>query len=229
MTEAPLTRKQLALTALVRLTVGLLLLLAILLLPAGTATYWQAWVYATIVFAPMTAFLAYLLLNNPRLLERRLRSKETDKQQGLIVRFGTVSFLITLLLSGVDHRFGWSAVPVAVVLAADVVVLLGYAIFVLVLRENDHASRVVEVEHGQHVVDTGPYAIVRHPMYTGVIAMTLATPVALGSWWALLPALPMVAVMTARIRNEERLLTEHLAGYAQYALKTKFRLIPRLW
>lgn len=229
MTGRRLSRGQLAAKALVRFVAGFIILLAVLFLPAGTVVYWEAWVYMAVVFVPMTLVLAHLLANNPELLERRLRTREKDAKQALIVKLGSVCWLVALLLPGFDRRFGWSHVPVAAVVVANVLVLLGYGLFILVLRENRYASRIVEVEQGQRVVTTGPYAIVRHPMYLGVLAMFLFTPVALGSWWAVIPALPLVAVLVARIRNEEQLLAKDLEGYRDYAQTTRYRLIPRVW
>lgn len=200
-----------------------------LLLPAGTLAYWEVWAYLSVLSVPMMLALVYLLVNDPELLERRMRMKEKDAKQTLIVKLGSVCYVFTFVVSGLDRRFGLSYVPGAAVVAADAIVLLGYGIIILALRENRYASRVVEVERGQRVVTTGPYAIVRHPMYLGVLVMFLFTPVALGSWWAVIPALPFIPVMVARIRNEEQLLAKELKGYQEYTEITRYRLIPRVW
>jgi protein-S-isoprenylcysteine O-methyltransferase Ste14 len=229
MTGTQLSRRQLTTKALVRLVAGSIILLAMLLLPAGTVAYWEAWAYMAVLFVPITLVLIYLLRNDPELLERRMRTKEKDAEQALIVKLGSVSYVLAFLLPGVDRRVGWSLVPAAAVVVADVLVLLGYGLFILVLRENSYASRLVEVEQGQRVVTTGPYAIVRHPMYLGMLVMFLSTPVALGSWWAVIPALPLVAILVARIRNEEKLLVKELEKYQEYTQITKYHLIPGIW
>jgi protein-S-isoprenylcysteine O-methyltransferase Ste14 len=223
------SRRQLASQALVRFGAGLIVVLAILLLPAGTLEYWQAWAYIAVLFVPMTFVVVYLLLNDPELLERRMRTREKEAEQSLIVKLGSLFYLLAFLVPGFDRRFGWSHVPVAAVATADLVVLIGYGLFILVLRENSYASRVIEVEQEQRVITSGPYAIVRHPMYVGILAIFLATPVALGSWWALIPALPLVPVMVARIRNEERVLANALEGYQDYVRTTRYRLVPGVW
>jgi protein-S-isoprenylcysteine O-methyltransferase Ste14 len=214
---------------LARLVAGFVILLTMLFLPAGTIAYWEAWTYVTILFLMMTLVVAYLLTNDPELLERRMRTKETDTGQALVVKLASVCYVLTFTLPGFDRRFGWSSVPVGAVVGADVIVLLGYGLFILVLKENSFASRVVEVEQGQRVVTTGPYAIVRHPLYLAVLAMLLFTPVALGSWWAVIPSLPLVAVMVARIRNEEQLLAKELDGYRAYTQTTRYCLLPGIW
>jgi len=229
MTSSHLSRGQLATKALVRLLAGFTILAAMLFLPAGTLAYWEAWVYLAALFVPMSLGLAYLLTNDPGLLERRMRTKEKDAGQSVIVKVGSVFYVFAFLLPGFDRRFGWSYVPVVTVIAADFLVLLAYGLCILVLKENSYASRVVEVEQGQRVVTTGPYAIVRHPMYLGALVMFLCTPVALGSWWAVIPVLPLSAVLVARIRNEEQLLTKELKGYQNYVETTRYRLIPGLW
>lgn len=229
MTRSQLSRKQLAVRAFVRLVLGSIILLAVLLLPAGTVAYWEAWTYVAVLFVPMTLALVFLLKTDPELLERRMRTKEKSPEQSFLVKLGSVCYGIAFLLPGFDRRFDWSRVSVAVVVMADVFVLLGYGLCLLVLRENRYASRVVEVEEGQRVVTTGPYAIVRHPMYLGVLVMFLLTPVALGSWWAVISALPLLAVLVARIRNEEELLTEELKGYLEYTQITRYRLFPGVW
>jgi protein-S-isoprenylcysteine O-methyltransferase Ste14 len=208
---------------------GFIFLLAVLLLPAGTLAYWEAWVYMAVLFVPMTLALVFLLKTDPEMLERRMRTKEKSPEQSFIVKLGSVCCGVAFLLPGFDRRFEWSHVSVAAVVTAEGLVLLGYGLCLLVLRENRYASRVVEVEQGQRVVTTGPYAIVRHPMYLGVLVMFLFTPVALGSWWAVISALPLLAVLVARIRNEEHLLAEELKGYREYTQITRYRLIPGVW
>jgi protein-S-isoprenylcysteine O-methyltransferase Ste14 len=215
--------------ALGRLVGAFVVLLGVFLLPAGTWAYWEAWVYMAVLFTPMTLVLAYLLARDPDLLERRMRTKEKEAEQGLVIKLGSLLYLLIFLLPGLDRRFGWSDVPVAAVIVADVFFLLGYGLFVLVLRENSYASRVVEVEEGQRVITTGPYAIVRHPMYVAVILMFVSTPVALGSWWAVLPGLLLIPLLALRIRNEEQVLSRELEGYSGYMQVTRYRLAPGVW
>jgi protein-S-isoprenylcysteine O-methyltransferase Ste14 len=229
MTGTSPTRRELVTMATTRFGAGLIVLPVILFLPAGTLAYWEAWLYVATFFIPVTFILIYLLRHNPALLERRLKSRERDTEQGVVIKLGTVCYLITYLLPGLDNRLGWSDVPVAAVIAADGVFLLSYGLFFLVLRENSYASRVVQVEETQEVISTGPYAVVRHPMYVAVLGMILSTPIALGSWWALIPALLMVPLLVVRIRGEERLLVTELGGYEEYVRTVRYRLIPGIW
>jgi protein-S-isoprenylcysteine O-methyltransferase Ste14 len=234
MTEAPMTgdhlsRAQLAATAVVRLVLGIVIVGALLFVPAGTLDYPEAWTFLVLLFVPVTLVFGYLLAWDPALLERRMRTGEKEPEQGVVVKIGSVCYLLTCVVPGIDHRFAWSHVPAVAVMLADVVFLLGYLLFVLVLRANSYASRVVEVERGQQVATTGPYAVVRHPMYVAVLLMFLASPVALGSWWALIPAMPLIGVMVIRIRDEERLLVRDLPGYREYMLTTTYRLLPGIW
>jgi protein-S-isoprenylcysteine O-methyltransferase Ste14 len=157
-----------------------------------------------------------------------MRTREKEPGQSLIVKLGWV-WLLALLVPGFDYRFGWSHVPTALVLAADVLVLLGYIGFFLVLRENSYASRVIEVDEQQKVITTGPYAIVRHPMYAAISVLWAFTPLALGSYWATIGGLLIVPILVARILNEEQVLTRELAGYADYMQKTRFRILPGVW
>jgi protein-S-isoprenylcysteine O-methyltransferase Ste14 len=198
-------------------------------LSAGTFAYWEAWAFIVVLFVPLTLALVYLLRHDLALLERRLRARERQADQNFIIKLAMVSYVFAFLLPGFDRRFGWSDVPVTMVIVADAVFLLAYGLFFLVLRENSYASRVVEIERGQKVVCTGPYAIVRHPMYVAVLGMLLASPVALGSWWALVPALPMAPLIVLRIRGEERLLARQLDGYQTYMKTTRYRLLPGVW
>jgi len=202
-----------------RLLVVIPLLLAMFFLPAGTLAYWEAWVYLTVLLIPMVLVLIYLLRNDPELLERRMRMREKESEQKLIIKISYLYFLLAFLLPGFDKRFEWSNVPVVVVIVADV----------LVLRENRYASRIIEVEQEQKVISSGPYAIVRHPMYLGVSLMYILSPLALGSYWATIPSLLIIPLLVARIRNEESVLGRELKGYKEYMQKTKYRLIPGIW
>jgi protein-S-isoprenylcysteine O-methyltransferase Ste14 len=225
--SSPQTR--LTTAAALRLASAYVVLPALLVLPAGTLAYWEAWTYLAVLLIPMTVTTAVLLSRDPELLERRMRTSEKDAAQSRIVARAGVLFLAIMLIPGFDRRFGWSHVPREAVLVADLLVLVAYGLFSRVLQENRSASRIIEAESGQRVVATGPYAVVRHPMYGAVAVMGLATPVALGSWWAYIPALLLVPVLAARIRNEERVLANELTGYREYMRTTPYRLIPGVW
>jgi len=212
-----------------RLLVVIPVLLAMFFLPAGTFAYWEAWAYLAILFIPMFFVLTYLLKNEPELLERRMRMREKEAKQKLIIKLSYPYFLLAFLLPGFDKRFEWSNVPVVVVIAADILVLLGYGMIFLVFRENRYASRIIEVEQEQKVISSGPYAIVRHPMYLGVSIMYIFSPLALGSYWAMIPSLLIIPLLVVRIRNEESVLVRELKGYQEYLQKTKYRLFPGIW
>ena len=225
----PIDRAHLLGQVAVRLLAGIPVLMLLLFLPAGTWNYWQAWVYLAVLFTPMLFALVYMLKYEPDLLERRMRAREKESTQRGIIAVSLVYFLVVFMLPGFDQRFGWSNVPTVVVMAADIIVLLGYGIVLLVFRENRYASRVVEVEREQSVISSGPYSIVRHPMYVGMLLMYIFSPLALGSWWAFLPALLMIPILAARIRNEEQVLARDLPGYTAYMQQVKYRLLPGVW
>ena len=178
----------------------------------------------------MLGMTLYLLKNDPQLLERRLDRGESRQDQKLVIILSTFIFLPIFLLPGFDQRFEWSTVPVGVVLLGDLVVLVSYYFFFRVLRENSYASRVVKVEKGvQKVITTGPYAIVRHPMYFAITLMFGAIPLAVGSYWGVLPVIPLIILLAFRVRDEEALLIEELEGYADYMKKTRYRIFPGIW
>ncbi|MFH1247325.1 MAG: isoprenylcysteine carboxylmethyltransferase family protein [Candidatus Micrarchaeota archaeon] len=198
-------------------------------LTAGTINYWQAWLYCAVILIPVIFVVAYFLKNDPAFLERRMRMKEKIKQQKQIIKFSTILFAAMFILPGLDIRFGWSNVPSIISIIANAIVLASYLFIFLVFKENTYASRIIEVEKNQKVITTGPYSIVRHPMYLGVVVMYLATPIALGSYWAMLLALPIPFMLALRLVNEEKLLLKKLKGYKQYASKVKYRIIPFIW
>jgi protein-S-isoprenylcysteine O-methyltransferase Ste14 len=202
---------------------------ALFLIPAGTFRYWQVYLYFATLLAPMVYVISYFMKNDPRFLARRMKMKEKQAEQKKIILFAYIPYLAGFLIPGFDHRFGWSDVPVYWVIFADLMVLLSYLLVIRVFKENSYASHIVEVEKGQVVISTGPYGVVRHPMYTGILVMMLATPVALGSWWALIAFSMMPFVFVLRIQNEEKVLSEQLPGYQDYCRKVRYRLIPFLW
>ena len=201
----------------------------IFFVPAGTLDYWEAWVYCAVLLVPCVFVLTYLLRKDPELLARRIRLNEKEPAQRRIIRASSLIFFTGFLIPGLDHRFGWSDIPVEAVLAANVLVIVGYALVFLVFKENPFASRVVEVEPDQRVISTGPYALVRHPMYLGTSIMWLATPIALGSYWALPVFLFLPIVLVYRIMNEEEVLLRELPGYREYTQTVRYRLIPGIW
>lgn len=201
----------------------------ILFLPAGSFRFWEAWVYAVVLLIPMMITVTYLAKNDPALLERRMRLKEKEEKQKKIVHLFRLPFLLGYLIPGFDYRFNWSEVPTILVVIANLVVFLGYLLVFRVFRENTYTSRIVEVEKNQKVISTGPYAIVRHPMYVGSILMFQFTPLALGSWWAFLAFAFLPVVLVIRILDEERLLKRDLPGYPEYCQKVRYRLIPYIW
>jgi protein-S-isoprenylcysteine O-methyltransferase Ste14 len=218
-----------ALVAILRIVVGLLFLGALLFPPAGTFNYWQAWVWLATLFIPMGISLVYLYKIDPKLLERRTRTNETLPEQRRIIAASAAYLLIAFLVPGFDVRYGWSSVPAWLCLATDGIVLAGYMLYMLVLKTNTFASRIIEVEEGQQVITSGPYAFVRHPMYLAMILLMTASPLALGSYWAMLPSIAFIALLAARAKNEEELLQKELKGYNEYMQKTRYRLFPGIW
>lgn len=214
---------------LMRLAMGVAVLGAMLFIPAGTWEYWPAWIYCGAMFGSMIVMTIYLYRRDPMLLRRRMKMRETQSTQQRVIAVSGLVFYAGLLLPGFDFRFGWSQLPMSVVIAANVVVVLGFLLFFWVLRVNSYAARTIEVEEGQELVDTGPYAHVRHPMYSAVVPIIVASPLALGSLWALLPMLAVVPLLAVRIGNEEQVLREQLAGYVEYCDRVRWRLVPGLW
>jgi protein-S-isoprenylcysteine O-methyltransferase Ste14 len=209
-----------------------LLMGALVFLPAGTFDYWEAWVFSAVFFACSCAITIWLVFHDPKLLERRMKAgpaAEKERTQKTIMIFAFLSFAAAVVVPALDHRFGWSAVPASIAILGNVLIVLSYVGFYFVFRENTYGAATIQVESDQKVISTGPYAVVRHPMYTGALVMTLGMPLALGSWWGLLVLVPCVVVLVWRLLDEERLLAKNLRGYADYQRQVRFRLIPGIF
>ncbi len=200
--------------------------------PAGTLAYWQAWVFLLVFGGSVFAITFYLMRHDPKLLERRVEAgpaAEKQRSQQVIQSLARVAFIIIFILPAFDYRNHWSDVPLLVNLLGDALVALGLYWVFLVFKENTFTSATIAVGEGQKVIDTGPYAAMRHPMYSGALLMLLGVPLALGSWWGLLTLIPITVVIIVRLLDEEKFLDKNLAGYAQYRQKVKYRLIPFIW
>ncbi len=205
---------------------------SMLFVPAGTFNYWQAWVFLVVVAISAWAPTIHVLRTNPVVRQGRMSggpTAETRKAQKVLIAGLYLSLAAMVVVSVVDHRFGWSAVPTAICLVGDVLVALGLGVVAMVIIQNSYAASTVRVQAGQTVVSTGLYGLVRHPMYTGNVIMLIGIPLALGSYWGLLFVVPGVIVLALRIRDEEKLLREELQGYHEYTQKVRYRLVPSLW
>jgi protein-S-isoprenylcysteine O-methyltransferase Ste14 len=222
-------KKPLFFQALAKFFLGVLLVGLLIFLPAGTLTYPQGWLFMGILFIPM--FLAGLVMmaRNPALLKRRLEAKEKRAEQDRIVKLSGLMFLAGFIAAGLSFRLDWYVLPWSVSLGAAVVFLLGYGLYAEVLRENTWLSRTIEVQENQTVVDTGLYGLVRHPMYSATLLLFLSMPLVLGSLVSFLIFLSYPALITTRLKHEEALLEEELAGYQEYKKTVKYRLIPFIW
>jgi len=209
-----------------------IILAVLLFLPAGTVRYWQAWLFIGVFVVSSLAITIYLAIEDPALLERRMRAgpaAEQEKSQKIIMVVALLSFAATGALPALDHRFGWSEVPVSVVIVGDALIVLGFFGAYRVLKENTYSASTVQVTSGQRVISTGPYALVRHPMYSSALVMLLGIPLALGSWWGLITMPFNIAAIAWRLLDEERFLCRNLPGYVQYREQVRHRLLRFVW
>lgn len=220
---------KLALNAIAKLTLGFAALALLLFLPAGTLAYPRAWLMIGLLFVPMLMLGTVLFIKAPKLLEKRLDTREKEKAQKGVVAFSALVFLMGFVTASLDFRFAWSSVPMWLTLVCSVVFLVGYAMYAEVVRENTYLSRTVKVEDNQKVIDTGLYSFVRHPMYFATLLVFLPMPIILGSFYALIPFACYLPIIVVRIICEEKLLKKELKGYAEYTKKVKYRLIPFVW
>ena len=219
----------LILNAITKYILGLILVGALLFLPAWTLFYPGAWLFIALLFLPMLIMGTVLFIKSPELLEKRLNNKEKEKAQKGVIALSGLMFPLGFLISALDFRFAWSSVPLWLTVISSVLFLIGYAMYAEVMRENAYLSRTVEVMENQEVVSTGLYAIVRHPMYLATFLMFLPLPLILGSFWGLIPFFFYPIIIVIRILNEEKVLCNELSGYTEYKEKVKYRLLPFIW
>jgi protein-S-isoprenylcysteine O-methyltransferase Ste14 len=224
--------KSLAMRAWLALAVLAVVMGLLLFVPAGTLRYWQAWLYLSIFMGASILTTIYLMTHDPALLERRMSGGPTAEKrpaQKFIMLCASIGFIALLVVPALDHRFAWSAVSLGAILAGDVLVAIGFYLIFLVYRANTFSSATIAVADNQTVVSTGPYAIIRHPMYASATLYLLGTPLALGSCWGLIPVTAMMPVLIWRLLDEERFLAGSLPGYAEYQQRVRHRFVPFVW
>ena len=222
-------KKNLLARVIIRFSLAIIVVALILFIPAGSFKYWNAWLYIGSLIIPMTIALVYLYTHDPSLLEKRINLREKEKEQKSYVKLSLVWFIISFVLPGLDFRYGWSSVPLWLVLVSVVVMQFGYALFIIVMKQNSYASRVIEIQEKQKLIDTGLYAIVRHPLYLTASLIYISSPLILGSFYALIPMAFLPLILAYRIIHEEKILIDGLEGYKEYMKKVKYRLIPFVW
>lgn len=221
--------RKLFLQAIVKFLLGVVLVGALVFLPAGTWSFFGGWLFMAVLFVPMFLAGIVMMFKNPELLKKRLNAKEKEDEQCLVIKLSGLMFLVGFIVAGLDFRFGWLPLPKGVSIGAAVVFLVAYALYAEVLRENTYLSRTIEVQEGQKVIDSGLYGIVRHPMYAVTLLLFLAMPLVLGSLISFVVFLAYPFIIAKRIKNEEAFLEKELDGYAEYKNKVKYRLIPFVW
>ena len=216
-------------SAVLKFLFGILLVGLLVFLPAGSFAFFGGWLFCGVLFIPMFILGVVLFIKSPGLLKKRLDGKETEKTQRGVVALSGLVFIGGFVLAGLDFRFKWFQLPKWFMITASVVFLLSYVLYAEVMRENAYLSRKIEVVEDQKVIDTGLYGVVRHPMYMATVIMFLSIPLILGSVYSFIVFLCYPIIIAIRIKNEEKVLTEQLSGYAEYKQKVKYRLIPFIW
>jgi len=201
----------------------------ILFSAAGTIKYWNAWIFLVAAAVPMTLEFIYLMKNDPELLEKRMKTKETEKSLKKLVKLSLVFMVIAFIIPGIDYRFQWSYVPLWLIIVGIILFETGYFLFSLVMKQNSYASRVIEIQENQKLIDYGLYAIIRHPMYLSSIMIDISIPFILGSFYALIPMIFCCIEIIPRILNEEDVLKKDLQGYEEYMKRVRYRIIPFIW
>ena len=215
--------------AIIKFLLGVILVGALIFVPAGTIFFLGGWLLMGVLFVPMFIAGIVMMIKNPALLKSRLDAKEKQREQGVVVKLSGLMFFIGFILAGLGVRFNWYVLPTSVTIIGAVLFLAAYVLYAEVLRENTYLSRTIEVQDGQKVVDTGLYGLVRHPMYSATLILFLSMPIVLGSVFAFGVFLAYPFIIAKRIKHEETFLEENLEGYREYKQKVKYRLIPFVW
>jgi len=211
---------------------GVIVMAALLFIPAWTFDYWQAWAFMAVFVGASSVITVYLARHDPKLLERRMNAgpmAEQEKSQKIIMLFALLGFIALLVFPALDHRLGWSPVSPYLSVIGDALVALGFLLVYFVIRENSYAAATIQIAEDQKVISTGPYALVRHPMYAGALPLLIGIPLALGSWWGLFGLALIVPTLVWRLLDEEKFLHKNLPGYTEYTQKVRYRLIPHVW
>ena len=224
-----ITTSKLIKQVIIKVIFSLLFICLLLFVPAGTLNYWNGWLFIGALFIPMFFVMLYLLHHDPDLLRKRMNTKEKEKAQKVYLFFSLIICILTFAIPGLDYRYQWSEVPVWLVILATGIMIGGYFMFFIVMKQNSYASRVIEIQEGQKLIDTGLYGVVRHPMYLAATVMYGVMPLVLGSYWSLIPVTLLPLLLAIRILNEEKVLKNNLPGYGEYMKKVKYRMIPFIW
>lgn len=215
--------------AIIKIILGILIIGLLIFWPANTLNYWNGWLLMGILFLPMFIAGIVMMIKSPDLLKNRLKAKEKEGEQKVVILLSVVMFITGFIIAGLNFRYGWVMMPNWVVIVSSVIFLLSYILYAEVLRENQYLSRVIEVQENQKVVDTGLYGIVRHPMYAATIFLFLSMPLILGSIYSFIVFLIYPIIIAKRIKNEEEVLEKDLKGYTEYKSKVKYKMIPFIW
>ena len=220
---------KLFISAITKYLLGIALISMLLLIPAGTLNYWNAWLFMMLLFIPMLIAGIIMMIKNPKLLERRLKAKEPKKEQRIVILLSGLMFITGFIIAGLNYKFHWTSLPNSIIIIASIIFLISYILYAEVLRENQYLSRTIEVEKNQKVIDKGLYKIVRHPMYAITLFLFLSIPLILGSILSFIIFLNYPIIINIRIKNEEEVLEKELVGYKQYKQQVKYKIIPLIW
>lgn len=215
--------------AIIKITLGIILIGLLLFLPAGTFNYWNAWLFVGLLFVPMFVAGIVMMIKSPDLLRRRLDIKEKQSEQKAVVTISGLMFLVGFIIASLNYRYDWIQMNNVFIIVGAIIFVLSYIVYAEVLRENAYLLRTIKVEDDQKLIDTGLYGIVRHPMYIATIFLFLSMPLILGSWISFFIFLIYPVLIVIRIINEEKVLEKDLKGYKEYKKKVKYRLIPFIW
>jgi protein-S-isoprenylcysteine O-methyltransferase Ste14 len=222
-------RRKILLTVLFRFLLAFIFIGILLFVPAGSLKYFNGWLFIAGLLVPMSFAMIYLYINDPELLEKRMNLKEKENAQKKYVKLSIIFYIVAYIFPGLDYRFNWSYVPMWLVLVSLTVMICGYVMFIIVMMQNRYASRVIEIQNEQKLIDYGLYSIVRHPMYLSATILYISSALVLGSYFALIPMLILPFLLAFRIKNEEKVLLSGLPGYEEYMKKVRYRLIPFIW